>query len=159
VRCWLPIRVSATLSPFGPFRALFYYHYFYIYFFISLWYYLTTAIRSTFSKAFMKIRLYSIHDRLLKAYLSPFAARADVEAVRQLRASMQDPQMAKSGLVTTPQDYDLYYVGTFDDETGLITAGWAGDPGNHAPALILPLSKINAFEVTYAEKVGSDHAI
>lgn len=99
----------------------------------------------------MKIRLYSIHDRLLKAFLSPFAARADVEAVRQLRATMQDPQMAKTGLVTTPQDYDLYYVATFDDETGVMQSD--------RPELVLPLSKINAAEVTYAEKVGSDNTV
>lgn len=99
----------------------------------------------------MKIRLYSIRDRLLQAYLSPFAARADVEAVRQLRATMQDPSMAKSGLVTTPTDYDLYYVGTFDDETGQM-----GFDQNPCPALVMPLAKINATEVTYAEKMVSN---
>jgi len=103
----------------------------------------------------MKIRLYSIKDRLLNAFLSPFAARADIEAVRQLRATMQDPQMAKSGLVTTPTDYDLYYVGTFDDETGSIH--WGDD--DNCPNLVIPLSKINAAEVTYAEKMVSDYPI
>lgn len=99
----------------------------------------------------MKIRLYSIKDRLLGAFLAPFSARADVEAVRQLRASMQDPQMAKSGLVTSPQDYDLYYVATFDDETGQLEQA--------RPDLVLPLTKINATEITYAEKMVSDHSI
>lgn len=106
----------------------------------------------------MKIRLYSIKDRLLGAFLAPFCARADVEAVRQLRATMQDPQMAKSGLVTSPQDYDLYYVGTFDDETGAIDLGNNPYPV-HAPVLILPLTKINATEITYAEKMVPDHSI
>lgn len=105
----------------------------------------------------MKIRLYSIKDRLLGAFLSPFAARADVEAVRQLRATMQDPQMAKSGLVTTPTDYDLYYVGTFEDETGLLHNESGASTG--LPVLILPLSKINAIEVTYAEKMVPDHPV
>jgi hypothetical protein len=98
----------------------------------------------------MKIRLYSIKDRLLGAFLAPFSARADVEAVRQLRASMQDPSLAKSQLVLCPQDYDLYYVATFDDETGQLDGT--------RPDLVLPLTKINATEITYAEKMGSDHS-
>lgn len=102
----------------------------------------------------MKIRLYSIKDRLLGAYLAPFSARADVEAVRQLRASMQDPSMAKSQLVLAPQDYSLHYIATFDDETGHI-----GYDTNPAPSLVLELSKINATEVTYAEKMVSGDPI
>lgn len=105
----------------------------------------------------MKIRLYSIKDRLLGAYLAPFSARADVEAVRQLRASMQDPSMAKSQLVLAPQDYSLHYVGTFDDETGLLfddqTVTDISTGKLRLPQLVIELSKINASEVVYAEKM------
>ena len=68
----------------------------------------------------MRLYLYSIHDKLMNVYLAPFVARADVEAVRQLTASLEDPQMAKSALVMTPSDYNLCIVGEFNDETGAI---------------------------------------
>lgn len=81
----------------------------------------------------MRIRLYSIKDRLLGVFLAPFSARADVEAVRQLKASMSNPNMAQSGLVTNPDDYELYYVGTFDDESGAVF------PEEHAGGKAMPV--------------------
>ena len=68
----------------------------------------------------MRLYLYSIHDKLMNVYLAPFVARADVEAVRQISASLDDPQMAKSALNQTPSDYDLCIVGEFNDETGCL---------------------------------------
>lgn len=70
----------------------------------------------------MKLKLYSVRDRLMNVYLAPFVARADIEAVRQIKSSMDDPQLAKSPLVTNPADYDLCLVGEFDDETGILQA-------------------------------------
>lgn len=66
----------------------------------------------------MRLRLYSIFDRLMGVYLAPFVARADVEAYRQVAASLADPQLAKSPMATNPRDYELRYVSTFDDESG-----------------------------------------
>lgn len=71
----------------------------------------------------MKLHLYSIHDRLMGVYLAPFVARADVEAVRQITATLEDPSMAKSAIVLKPSDYDLVKIGSFDDETGFIDSG------------------------------------
>lgn len=68
----------------------------------------------------MRIRLYSVKDRLLGVYLSPFPARADLEARRQIMNSMRDPAMANQPLVTNPADYELYYLATLDDETGSV---------------------------------------
>lgn len=86
----------------------------------------------------MRLNMYSVYDRLMQVYLTPFYARADVEAVRQMRNSMQDPQMAKSPLVTNPKDYDLAKVGVFDDETGLITS--------IGPQILMPIVKIGSVE-------------
>lgn len=68
----------------------------------------------------MRIRLYSIRDRLLGVYLAPFSARADVDALRQIKASLSDERMATSGLATNPSDFDLCYMATLDDETGQV---------------------------------------
>lgn len=71
----------------------------------------------------MKLSLYSIHDRELGVYLSPFVARADVEAVRQIKSSLADPQMKQSPIALSPSTYDLCFVAVFDDETGILEAG------------------------------------
>lgn len=71
----------------------------------------------------MRLNFYSIHDTRAGVYIAPFVARSDVEAVRQLRNSLADPQMANSPMVLTPSDFFLTRVGSFDDESGAV----AGD--------------------------------
>lgn len=85
----------------------------------------------------MRLSFYSIHDAKLGVYLAPFMARADVEAVRQLRNSMADPQMANSPMVLAPSDFYLVRVGYFDDETGEVV-GFAGS----GPMVVVQLSKL-----------------
>lgn len=70
----------------------------------------------------MKLFLYSVRDRLLGVYLSPFPSRGDVDAVRQVSASLSDPSMAQTPVGQNPQDFDLCFLGVFDDETGIITS-------------------------------------
>lgn len=85
----------------------------------------------------MKLRLYSVYDKLMGVYLNPFPARADVEATRQLKASMDDPQLSKTGIVTNPGDYDLVHIATFDDETGII------ESAGSKPTVLLSLAKLS----------------
>lgn len=66
----------------------------------------------------MRLHLYSIYDRLMGVYLAPFVARGDVEALRQIRNTLTDSRTSATPLVTNPGDYDLYYMSSFDDETG-----------------------------------------
>lgn len=66
----------------------------------------------------MRLRFYSIRDNLSGIFLAPFVARNDVEGVRNLQASLKDPRMAESAIVMSPHDFQLMYVGSFDDETG-----------------------------------------
>lgn len=69
----------------------------------------------------MRLRLYSIRDRLAGVFLTPFPARADVEAVRQITASFADPQFRQTPVFQNPKDFDLMFVGEFDDESGEIS--------------------------------------
>lgn len=69
----------------------------------------------------MKLNLYSIYDRKMNIYLTPFPARGDVDAVRQVSASFADPNMANTPAGQHPADFDLVKIGTFDDESGDIT--------------------------------------
>lgn len=68
----------------------------------------------------MKFKLYSLHDVKMAIYLSPFVARNDVEATRQLAGSMADPNMRNSPMVLAPSDFRLVCVGEFDDDSGAL---------------------------------------
>lgn len=74
----------------------------------------------------MRLRLYSVHDRLSGIYLAPFPARTDVEACRYIKASLERSDMAGSAMVLAPSDHDLVYVATLDDETGQVYPEVAG---------------------------------
>jgi len=87
----------------------------------------------------MKLRLFSIKDRLMNVYLTPFPARADVEALRQVAASFSDPSMKQTPVAQSPQDYDLVFLGEFDDETGVLVSA-------PAPVLLKNLRDIAAPE-------------
>ena len=50
----------------------------------------------------MRFKLYSLHDKKMGMYLSPFVARNDVEATRQLSGSMADPNLRNSPMVLSP---------------------------------------------------------
>lgn len=66
----------------------------------------------------MLIGMYSLHDIKMGLYLAPFAARNDVEAGRQIKAAMSDPQMRNADFVLSPGDFTLSQRGIYDDETG-----------------------------------------
>lgn len=60
--------------------------------------------------------IYSIYDKATKIYAQPFYAQSDEVALRIVRGSFS----LQSQLVLYPADYDLIYLGTFDDATGVI---------------------------------------
>lgn len=68
----------------------------------------------------MLFNLYSLKDKLMGVYLTPFTARGDVDACRQISNAIKDPQMANQALVTNPSDYEIVSCGVFDDESGTI---------------------------------------
>lgn len=86
----------------------------------------------------MKLNLYSVHDVKLGVYITPFAARGDVDALRQISSAMKDPQLAGAAMVQTPSDFTLCHVATFDDESGQFDFEVAG------PTVLTPLNKLVA---------------
>lgn len=62
--------------------------------------------------------LYSIYDKKAKVFGLPFHAPSDVVAMRQVSVAAKDPQLQ---LAMFPDDFDLYQIGYFDDQTGKIT--------------------------------------
>lgn len=69
----------------------------------------------------MKFNLYSLHDRTGAVYLAPFVARSDIDAARNIRASKADPQLQSTPVGQNPSDFFLARVGSFDDDTGIIS--------------------------------------
>lgn len=65
----------------------------------------------------MKLGLYAIMDRKLGSFARPFTMVNDAMAVRAFQSAKQDPA---SELSKYPEDFVLYAVGTFDDDTGAL---------------------------------------
>lgn len=70
----------------------------------------------------MKLKLYSMHDRKMNVYLTPFPSRGDVDAVRNVKTSSLHPEMKNTPVGEHPEDFDLVCIGEFDDETGAISS-------------------------------------
>ena len=64
-------------------------------------------------------KIYSVHDSAAKAYLPPFFMRTNTEAERAFETTVKDEN---SQFNKYPGDYTLVSMGTFDEDTGLITA-------------------------------------
>lgn len=61
------------------------------------------------------MKVYTVHDAAALAYLQPFFARADGEAVRMFMDAANDPKhmFSKSG-----KDFTLFAIGEFDELIG-----------------------------------------
>jgi len=64
----------------------------------------------------MKI-LVSLYDRATEAYAPIMTVNTRNEALRSFRQAVNDPQ---TPIHTNPTDYELYQLGTFNDQTGEI---------------------------------------
>lgn len=65
----------------------------------------------------MKI-LVTLYDRATEAYAPIMTVHTRGEAIRSFRQAVNDPQ---TPINSNPTDYELYVVGTFNDQTGEIT--------------------------------------
>lgn len=63
--------------------------------------------------------IYSVYDSKAAAHNVPFFFARDQMAVRAFTDLCNDPQ---SRIAAHPSDYSLVKVGTFNDDTGLITS-------------------------------------
>lgn len=63
----------------------------------------------------MILKIYSVFDAAIKAYMPPFTMRADGEAIRALSQTVQD---TNHQFHRHAEDYSLHLLGTFDDNSG-----------------------------------------
>jgi len=61
--------------------------------------------------------LISLYDRATEAYAPIMTVHTKAEAIRSFREAVNDPN---TPINKNPTDYELYVVGTFDDEHGKI---------------------------------------
>jgi len=81
----------------------------------------------------MVTRLYALHDSKAKAYQQPFYQMNDGLALRMVQDAMTD---GKQMFCRHPEDYSLWFLGEFDDETGLLQSPDTG------PAVIIQLVQL-----------------
>ena len=67
----------------------------------------------------MKLNIYSIRDSKISAYSQPFYSHTNGSALRAFADHVNDKTSAPN---KHPEDYELFHLGTFDDETGEITS-------------------------------------
>lgn len=63
--------------------------------------------------------IYSVYDVVANVYSVPFFAMCDSVALRLFRLSVMD---LESMICRFPSDYQLHYLGTFDDVSGVVTS-------------------------------------
>ena len=73
------------------------------------------------------LKMYSIYDAMVEAFVNPMFFRTDREAQRSF---LDEANREDSNIHLHRDHYSLYCVGVFDDDTGLVT-------GNNEPVLIV----------------------
>lgn len=74
----------------------------------------------------MRLAAFSVYDGAVKAYLPPFFVRSRGEAIRSFTEACSDE---KHQFFRHSGDYQLYFVGEFDDGLGQFVEpgdGWCG---------------------------------
>ncbi|AXH74692.1 MAG: nonstructural protein [Microviridae sp.] len=66
----------------------------------------------------MQKQLFSVRDITADVYASPFTSTNKMTATRDFAHACRDPQ---SQLSKNPEDFQLFLVGVFDDDLGIIT--------------------------------------
>lgn len=67
----------------------------------------------------MTQKMFSIRDSKGEFYSSPFYKKTDAEAQRDFATLVRD---GNNQVSKYPEDFDLYFIGTFDDITGKVDA-------------------------------------
>lgn len=65
----------------------------------------------------MKLKMFAIHDSVAQQYAPPFVMPNQGTAVRAFVGLCTDQD---SRISANPSDFDLYELGTFDDETCIV---------------------------------------
>ncbi|WNK12845.1 MAG: nonstructural protein [Microvirus sp.] len=91
----------------------------------------------------MILQIFSVLDRKAKNYNLPFYCPTIEVAQRAFAQSVNDP--ASGMAYTHPEDFTLYHIGTFDDETGYTTS-------------FEPVPKGNGLGFRYTNNLGAQNA-
>lgn len=67
----------------------------------------------------MTMNLYSVYDRAAGIYNAPFMAHSDRDAIRSFTLAMQNAP-ADTPQSTNPGDFELFRVGSYDQNAGLL---------------------------------------
>lgn len=67
----------------------------------------------------MIYHIFTIRDAALDAYLQPFFSPTKGAAIRSLTEAANDP---KHEFSRHSKDYTLYLIGSYDDNTGVVTS-------------------------------------
>lgn len=67
----------------------------------------------------MKLNIYSIYDVKIAAFSQPYYSHTNGSALRAFADHVNDPQSQPN---KHPEDYQLFHLGSFDDNTGEILA-------------------------------------
>lgn len=92
----------------------------------------------------MMINIYSIYDSAAKAFLQPFFMAADGQALRAFQDNVNSDE--ESIIKKHPEQFTLFKIGTFDDQTGTITADQKQEMGNGL-AYVIP-KPVDELQVT-----------
>ena len=65
----------------------------------------------------MMLEMYSVKDLAAQAFLQPLFFRSRGEALRSFSDAVGD---ANHQFAKHPEDYEFYFIGSFDDTTGMI---------------------------------------
>ena len=65
----------------------------------------------------MKMEIFAIRDRALEAFMRPWVAQTTGQAIRMFMDECDNPQ---GDISKHKSDYDLYHIGSFDDQSGAI---------------------------------------
>lgn len=76
----------------------------------------------------------ALKDTAARVFGTPFFVQADAQAVRSLRDEVNSKE-STSDVKNHPDDFELYHVGEFDEDTGIITTS-CDKHGNAEPILI-----------------------
>jgi len=66
----------------------------------------------------MKTNLYTIHDKEADTWSGPYNAPNDTVLLRQINTQVNSTTDANNAWSTNPEDFDVYQIGEFDNETG-----------------------------------------
>ena len=60
---------------------------------------------------------FAVRDKAVEAYMPVFMCRSKGEAIRSFTMAVRD---VKHQFAASKIDYDLFYIGSFDDQDGLL---------------------------------------